>query len=84
MDRLHLRLSKLALIYKIFNKTAPKIAPPAYRGLNSYDPRISQEYVEILLKQIDYHKIDKKVMELQEVAEKGEWTPTPTIKSINY
>jgi len=58
----------------LFNEITPKMGPPTYCGLNSDETRISQKYIEILMKQIEYHKLDKKMLELQKVAEEGNWT----------
>jgi len=62
----------------LFGQSTSHIAPPQYRGLQLYDPRIVKEYQAVLEKQIKYHKLDSKIQELMEKAESGTWDDTNT------
>jgi hypothetical protein len=50
------------------------MAPPCRRQLQLHDPDIVQKYTSTLQAQLAYHKIPKKLDELQQVIQSGQWT----------
>jgi len=56
----------------------PQITPAQYRGLQTYDPRLTEKYQELLLKQVAYHKLDKRAEDLLKTAQEGLWSETHT------
>lgn len=45
----------------LFRDETPSIAPHQYRGLQTIDPRLTQEYVQTVTQQIQYHKIESRL-----------------------
>jgi hypothetical protein len=64
----------------MFNDITHSIAPPMYRGLNSYDLRIVKRYTDSILSQIQYHKLEEKRNKFSTAAESNSWTDAHTHK----
>jgi len=58
----------------LFADPAFNIAPPCHHGLQLSDPRLKNQYRDILHEQLVYHKVYDKVQALQEVSDAGNWT----------
>jgi hypothetical protein len=58
----------------LFADPAFDIAPPCHRRLQLSDPRLKNQYRDILHEQLVYHKVYDKVQALQEVSDAGNWT----------
>lgn len=57
----------------LFQEDTPSITPPIYRGLQTLDPRLTTEYINIVNKQIQYHKLDTRIQSLEAQATTGQW-----------
>jgi hypothetical protein len=62
----------------LFSAPAYDIAPPSYRQLQLSDPRLKNQYRDILHKQLEYHKIYDKVESLQVASATGTWSDAHT------
>jgi hypothetical protein len=62
----------------LFADPAYEIAPPSYRRLQLADPRLKNQYRDVLHNQLQYPKVYDKVQHLQEVTESGTWTEEHT------
>jgi hypothetical protein len=60
---------------KLFGETTPNIDPPQYRGLRLEDPSIVKEYQNLLINQLQYHKILEKSDALLAKATNDQWSP---------
>ncbi len=69
--------------HSLFSETTPTIDPPQYRGLRLEDPRLVNEYRTLLTKQLEYHKIPDKAIQLLSEAQQGHWSPTSTQQLSN-
>jgi hypothetical protein len=56
----------------------PQITPAQYRRLQTYNPRLTEKYQELLSKQVAYHKLDKRADDLLKTAQEGLWSETHT------
>ena len=56
-----------------FERKTPSICPPCQRVLQLKDPRIVTAYVETLNKQLDLHKVSRKVEQLSKIMSE-QWT----------
>jgi hypothetical protein len=57
----------------LFHEDTFTIQQVKNRSLRLHDPQIVDKYLEALLKQIKYHKLNDKIATLYRVAEAGEW-----------
>jgi hypothetical protein len=62
----------------MFADPAHDIAPPSYRRLQLSDPRLINQYRDILHEQLNYHKIYENIQTLQEASDSGVWTSATT------
>jgi hypothetical protein len=62
----------------LFSDPAYDIAPPGYRRLQLADPRLKNQYRDILYKQLEYHKVHEKVEALQSLSDAAQWTEAQT------
>jgi hypothetical protein len=62
----------------MFVDPAHDIAPPSYRRLQLSDPRLRNQYRDILHEQLNYHKIYDKVQAMQVTSDSGAWTSATT------
>lgn len=69
----------------LFQDGTPTIAPTIYRGLQTFDPQLVALYEELVMKQIQYHKLDEKIPQLLHKAETSAWedTDTESYESLN-
>mmetsp|Transcript_7001 Transcript_7001/g.10195 ORF Transcript_7001/g.10195 Transcript_7001/m.10195 type:complete len:653 (+) Transcript_7001:1286-3244(+) len=65
---------------KLFGDTSHEIQRQASRGLCLQDPRIVNRYLELVEKQMHYHKIYDKVMQLKEKSEDSKWAKQCVMK----
>jgi hypothetical protein len=56
----------------------PQITPAQYRGLQTYDLRLTEKYQELLLKHVAYDKLNKRADDLLKTAQEGSWRETHT------
>jgi len=54
----------------LFQEGTPSIAPHQYRGLQTGDPRLTEEYEAVVTQQIRHHRIEERIQELQQAGEK--------------
>ena len=59
---------------KLFGDPSHQVQRHKSRGLKLEDPRVVDQYLETLGKQLTYHKLYDKVERLNEVSEANEWT----------
>jgi hypothetical protein len=58
----------------LLREVPSSIAPPQYMGLRTQDPRIVNKYIELLQKQINYHRLSDKASYIHNAAINGGWT----------
>jgi hypothetical protein len=59
---------------RLLREVPSSIAPPQYMGLRTQDPRIVNKYIELLQKQINYHRLSDKASYIYNAAINGGWT----------
>lgn len=62
----------------LFKEDLAAISPPSYRGLQTAEPRIVQNYTTTLIWQMEYHNIVKRVDDLHKAASSGNWSDANT------
>jgi len=62
----------------LFRDDNQAIALNIYRGLQTFDPRLVTQYEEIVMRQVQYHKLNDKIPQLLQRAENSTWTAEDT------
>mmetsp|Transcript_21350 Transcript_21350/g.30549 ORF Transcript_21350/g.30549 Transcript_21350/m.30549 type:complete len:1538 (+) Transcript_21350:1841-6454(+) len=58
---------------RLFGDTSHEIQRPKASGLKLQDPRVVNKYIDKVIQQLEYHKIQTKVEALQEASLAGQW-----------
>jgi len=63
---------------ELFGEMTASLSSPCHRQLQFHDPRIMEKYSLCINQQLEYHKVAKKVAQLQEIASLGQWLQEDT------